>query len=94
MGLSTAGDTAQCVAKDSVFRFQNVKDLLFQHFSPISSASKSPELARPKLCKLYKNYRTHQGILSLASRVMGLLCRCKDYEKSAVNGGLKLILIF
>lgn len=77
IAIHFAGDTAQCVSKDSVFRFENVKDLLFEHFSPVSTLAKSPELARPKLCQLYKNYRTHQGILSLASCVMKLLRQCK-----------------
>ena len=69
----SAGDTAQCISKDSAFRFQNVKSLMFEHFSHLSQAAKSPELARPKLCALNRNYRTHQGILSLASYVMGVL---------------------
>ncbi|KAH8146891.1 uncharacterized protein LAJ45_08970 [Morchella importuna] len=61
-----AGDTAQSISKDSVFRFENVKDLLYARFS-------SGKKITPHVHKLYKNYRTHQGILNLATSVMRLL---------------------
>ena len=73
-----AGDTAQCISKDSAFRFENVKRLMFEHFSHLSQVAGSPELAKPELCALYKNYRTHQGILSLASYVMRVLYQSRE----------------
>lgn len=61
-----AGDTAQSISKDSVFQFKKIKDLIYARF-PLARA------AIPKPCELYKNYRTHQGILSVANLVMELL---------------------
>jgi len=63
-----AGDSAQCISNDSAFRFANVKALFYDHYSQFD-----PELAKPELFSLSKNFRSHQGILSLASFIMGLL---------------------
>ena len=64
----TAGDSAQCISNDSAFRFANVKALFYDHYSRLD-----PELAKPELFSLSKNFRSHQGILSLASFIMELL---------------------
>ncbi|KAI5837906.1 hypothetical protein DFP73DRAFT_600345 [Morchella snyderi] len=61
-----AGDTAQSISKDSVFQFKKIKDLIYARF-PLAST------AIPEPYELYKNYRTHQGILSVATSVMKLL---------------------
>ncbi|KAJ5757424.1 uncharacterized protein N7511_006118 [Penicillium nucicola] len=68
-----AGDTAQCISKDSVFRFPEVKDLFFDHYEITAKKLNQPLLARPVQFSLAKNYRSHQGILSFASWVMQLL---------------------
>ncbi|KAF8461600.1 hypothetical protein BDZ91DRAFT_736591 [Kalaharituber pfeilii] len=67
-GIHFAGDSAQCISNDSAFRFANVKALFYDHYFQFD-----PELAKPELFSLSKNFRSHQGILSLASFVMGLL---------------------
>ena len=69
----TAGDTAQCISKDSVFRFPEIKALFYEHYAFLGDEINQPELARPKQFALTKNYRSHQGILSLASFVMKML---------------------
>ncbi len=68
-----AGDTAQAISQDSTFRFSDIKDIFFQHFAPTSTSTNQRELARPEMFVLSKNYRSHQGILALASLVMGLI---------------------
>lgn len=68
-----AGDTAQCISKDSVFRFPEIKALFYEHYETIASQLKQPSFARPIQFSLAKNYRSHQGILSFASWVMQLL---------------------
>ena len=64
-----AGDTAQTISQDSTFRFQDVKTLMFDQFLEASSS----ESRVPMMFFLNQNYRSHQGILSLASFIMHLL---------------------
>lgn len=68
-----AGDTAQTISQDSHFRFQDIKALFYDHFATAASQTNQPELARPRLFTLARNYRSHQGILGLASLVMAML---------------------
>ncbi|ERF74595.1 hypothetical protein EPUS_00725 [Endocarpon pusillum Z07020] len=68
-----AGDTAQTISQDSHFRFQDIKALFYDHFAGAASLANQPELSRPRLFMLGKNYRSHQGILGLASLVMEML---------------------
>ncbi|KAF8244421.1 hypothetical protein K440DRAFT_663457 [Wilcoxina mikolae CBS 423.85] len=72
-GIHFAGDTAQCISKDSTFRFADVKNLFYEQFAPLASATDDKELAVPMMFKLTKNFRSHQGIIALASFVMKLL---------------------
>lgn len=72
-GFHFAGDTAQAISQDSTFRFSDIKDIFFQHFSAASASANQRELARPEMFTLSKNYRSHQGILALASLVSGLI---------------------
>ncbi|KAF8469778.1 hypothetical protein BDZ91DRAFT_721031 [Kalaharituber pfeilii] len=69
-GIHFAGDSAQCISNDSAFRFGNVQTLFFGHHNQEKSML---ALAKPKLFTLSHNFRSHQGILGLASFVMGLL---------------------
>ncbi|KAJ5437376.1 Tetratricopeptide-like helical [Penicillium cf. griseofulvum] len=72
-GIHLAGDTAQCISKDSVFRFSEIKALFYEHYEVIANELHQPSYARPIQFSLAKNYRSHQGILSFASWVMQLL---------------------
>ncbi|KAF8464839.1 hypothetical protein BDZ91DRAFT_728927 [Kalaharituber pfeilii] len=69
-GIHFAGDSAQCISNDSAFRFGNVQTLFFGHYNQEKSML---ALAKPKLFTLSHNFRSHQGILGLASFVMSLL---------------------
>ncbi|EKV12225.1 TPR and ankyrin repeat-containing protein 1 [Penicillium digitatum PHI26] len=72
-GIHLAGDTAQCISKDSVFRFPEIKALFYEYYEVIAKELNQPSLAKPVQFSLAKNYRSHQGILSFASWVMQLL---------------------
>lgn len=68
-----AGDTAQTISQDSHFRFQDIKALFYNHFADAALLANQSELSRPHLFMLAKNYRSHQGILGLASLVIEML---------------------
>ncbi|KAJ5669323.1 hypothetical protein N7462_010393 [Penicillium macrosclerotiorum] len=72
-GIHLAGDTAQCISKDSAFRFPEIKALFYEYYEIIAQELNQPLIAKPKQFMLAKNYRSHQGILSFASWVMQLL---------------------
>ncbi|CAP86579.1 Pc20g12500 [Penicillium rubens Wisconsin 54-1255] len=72
-GIHLAGDTAQCISKDSVFRFPEIKALFYDHYEVIANEQNRPTFAKPVQFSLARNYRSHQGILSFASWVMQLL---------------------
>ncbi|KAL8792809.1 MAG: hypothetical protein Q9195_004622 [Heterodermia aff. obscurata] len=72
-GFHFGRDTAQTISQDSTFRFQDVKAMFHDHFGRQSAAIAQEDLAQPLLFTLDRNYRSHQGILSLASSVMELL---------------------
>ena len=72
-GFFLAGDTAQTISNDSNFRFADIKSLFYDHFKALSIKTRQPQLARPVLFPLQRNYRSQQGILSLASLFMDLL---------------------
>lgn len=72
-GFHFAGDTAQAISQDSTFRFSEIKALFYEHFAATSAATHQGELSRPEMFTLSKNYRSHEGILALASLVMGMI---------------------
>ncbi|CAJ0745543.1 7794_t:CDS:10 [Entrophospora sp. SA101] len=75
-----AGDISQCIAKGSYFRFQDLKALLYNweldrsnliHRWPNNKKSKKPK--QPEQFEMNINYRSHNGILKLASSVIDLI---------------------
>ena len=72
-GVHFAGDSAQCISRDSTFRFSDVKAMFYHQFKPLAEEIGNNNLVHPKLFRLNKNFRSHQGIISLASFVMDLL---------------------
>ncbi|CAI2173128.1 11614_t:CDS:2 [Funneliformis geosporum] len=59
-----AGDVAQCIARGSTFRFRDLYALIHRwNHNPL----------KPKEFELNVNYRSHKGILQLASSVIHLL---------------------
>ena len=72
-GFHFAGDTAQAISQESTFRFADIKALFHEHFAAASDATHQAELSRPHMFTLCENYRSHEGILALASLVMGMI---------------------
>ncbi|KAK4694355.1 hypothetical protein P7C71_g3221, partial [Lecanoromycetidae sp. Uapishka_2] len=72
-GFHFAGDTAQAISQESTFRFADVKALFYEYFAAVSASTNQAELAQPVMFALSKNYRSHKGILALASLVMAWL---------------------
>lgn len=68
-----AGDTAQAISQDSTFQFPDIKRLFHENFAATSAAANQRDIAQMEQFPLSRNYRSHQGILALASFVMALL---------------------
>lgn len=68
-----AGDTAQAISQDSTFQFSDIKRLFHEHFAASGAAANQKDIAQIEKFPLSKNYRSHHGILALASFVMALL---------------------
>lgn len=67
------GDTAQSIMKGVSFRFSDLRSL-FHYASILCSKDKHSAVRKPKrIYQLYQNYRSHSGILRLASGVVDLL---------------------
>ncbi|KFP74594.1 TPR and ankyrin repeat-containing protein 1, partial [Acanthisitta chloris] len=66
------GDTAQSIMKGVAFRFSDLRSLF--HYASKNSMNKKQRVRKPKrIYQLYQNYRSHSGILRLASGVVDLL---------------------
>ncbi|KFP88590.1 TPR and ankyrin repeat-containing protein 1, partial [Apaloderma vittatum] len=66
------GDTAQSIMKGVAFRFSDLRSLF--HYASKNSINKKQRVRKPKrIYQLYQNYRSHSGILHLASGVVDLL---------------------
>ncbi|KFQ26340.1 TPR and ankyrin repeat-containing protein 1, partial [Mesitornis unicolor] len=66
------GDTAQSIMKGVAFRFSDLRSLF--HYASKNSMHKKQRIRKPKrIYQLYQNYRSHSGILRLASGVVDLL---------------------
>ncbi|NWI13292.1 TRNK1 protein, partial [Crypturellus soui] len=66
------GDTAQSIMKGVAFRFSDLRSLF--HYASKNSMDKKQRVRKPKrIYQLYQNYRSHSGILHLASGVVDLL---------------------
>ncbi|RPB01673.1 P-loop containing nucleoside triphosphate hydrolase protein [Choiromyces venosus 120613-1] len=81
-GIHFAGDTAQCISKDALFRFANAKALFYERFEDQfkdkskgkwKESTKSAKELKPKLLPLSHNFRSQKRILRVASLVMELL---------------------
>ncbi|RIA86623.1 hypothetical protein C1645_325835 [Glomus cerebriforme] len=69
-----AGDTAQCIAQGSSFRFQDIRSLIYQWELNRTRVNYNLRGSmKPKQFELNINYRSHNGILQLASSVIDLI---------------------
>ncbi|KAJ3333327.1 hypothetical protein HDU76_009299 [Blyttiomyces sp. JEL0837] len=67
-GLMFAGDTAQVITKGSAFRFEDLSSMIHNVLEARGHPGKSI-----KRFNLTKNYRSHNGILSLAASALDLI---------------------
>ncbi|CAJ0759747.1 3823_t:CDS:10 [Entrophospora sp. SA101] len=69
-----AGDIAQCIARGSSFRFQDLKAFVYKwERDRPKIIHNQPSAIMPKLFEMNINYRSHNGILRLASSVIDLI---------------------
>ncbi|MGH0145262.1 UNVERIFIED_CONTAM: hypothetical protein FKN15_004951 [Acipenser sinensis] len=68
------GDTAQSIMKGVAFRFSDLRSLFYYASKSNTDKKKHFTVRKPKrIYQLYQNYRSHSGILYLASGVVDLL---------------------
>uniref|UniRef100_A0A6I8QS52 Tetratricopeptide repeat and ankyrin repeat containing 1 n=1 Tax=Xenopus tropicalis TaxID=8364 RepID=A0A6I8QS52_XENTR len=68
------GDTAQSIMKGVSFRFSDLRSLFYYANKNAKNDGKKCVVRKPKrIYQLYQNYRSHSGILHLASGVVDLL---------------------
>ncbi|RUS29895.1 AAA domain-containing protein [Jimgerdemannia flammicorona] len=99
-GFVFAGDTAQTISAGVGFRFQSVRDLFYYNILPyIDSTLTSVKTFIPSTHVLNQNYRTHTGVLNLASWVVEMLYQSfpsmvdkLPREKSLIPGRKPLFL--
>ena len=72
-GIHFGDDSAQYISIDSTFRFSDLKTMFYMQFIQAAEEAYDLRMARPEVLKFTKNFRLHQGIISLASFVMNLL---------------------
>ena len=81
-GLFLTGDTAQSIMKGISFRFRDLRSL-FHLAKTQSAAAPSPvRISVPRVHELLINFRSHSGILRLATSVIELL---KEYFPSSFD---------
>ena len=67
------GDTAQSVMRGISFRFEDLTSLFFYLNENYKAVGAQAEIVVPKRKQLILNYRSHSGVLSLASSVVDIL---------------------
>ncbi|VDI71816.1 Hypothetical predicted protein, partial [Mytilus galloprovincialis] len=68
------GDTAQGIMRGISFRFSDLKSLFFYASNSLQAMGKTTGIAIPEqVHQLTHNYRSHAGILSLASSILDIL---------------------
>src|SRR5258705_7483354 len=82
--IHIAGDSAQCISRDSTFRFSDIKSLFFDVFDGTASAMNQSSLAKPREFRLAHNYRSHQGIIALGAWLIESLWNGKQNLKSLI----------
>ncbi|CAB5211866.1 unnamed protein product [Rhizophagus irregularis] len=68
-----AGDIAQCIARGSSFRFEDLHALMYKWERTRDKINRSNININPNRFELDINYRSHNGILQLASSVIDLI---------------------
>ncbi|RIA97760.1 P-loop containing nucleoside triphosphate hydrolase protein [Glomus cerebriforme] len=76
-----AGDIAQCIARGSSFRFQDLRALMYK-WELTRTPTNHRSVLKPKKFELNFNYRSHNGILRLANSVVKLI---RDFFPNSID---------
>ena len=88
-GVFLTGDTAQSVMRGISFRFEDLRSLFFYLNERYKAVGMQTEVLVPQIMPLVYNYRSHRGILNLASSVVSLLLEYfpESFDKLAKDQG-------
>ena len=89
--LFFTGDTAQSIMRGIAFRFSDLRSLFYYMKESLKSVGQESEVVVPdRVYELTHNYRSHAGILNLASTVTDLLSYFfpESFDKLARDQGL------
>ena len=88
-GVFLTGDTAQSVMRGISFRFEDLRSLFFYLNESYKAVGVQAEVLVPQIMPLIYNYRSHSGILNLASSVVSLLQEYfpESFDKLAKDQG-------
>ena len=89
--LFFTGDTAQSIMRGIAFRFSDLRSLFYYMKESVTSVGQKSEVLVPdRVYQLTHNYRSHAGILNLASSVTDLLSYFfpESFDKLARDQGL------
>ncbi len=89
--LFFTGDTAQSIMRGIAFRFSDLRSLFYYMKESFKSVGEDAEVVVPdRVYELTHNYRSHAGILNLASSVTDLLSHFfpESFDKLARDQGL------
>ena len=88
-GVFLTGDTAQSVMRGISFRFEDLRSLFFYLNESYKAVGVQAEVLVPQIMPLIYNYRSHSGILNLASSVVSVLQKYfpESFDKLAKDQG-------
>ncbi|KAL9962912.1 hypothetical protein ACROYT_G032063 [Oculina patagonica] len=81
-GIFLTGDTAQSIMQGISFRFEDLRSLFFYLNENYKAIGVQAEVVVPQIKQLVYNYRSHSGILNLASSVVSIL---QEYFPESVD---------
>ena len=88
-GVFLTGDTAQSVMRGISFRFEDLRSLFYYLNKHYKAVGAQAEVIVPPVMPLIYNYRSHSGILNLASSVVSILQKCfpESFDELAKDQG-------
>ncbi|KAJ0765113.1 putative TPR and ankyrin repeat-containing protein [Helianthus annuus] len=98
-GFTFAGDTAQTIARDINFRFQDIRSLFYKEFLTSRTTRKQNKGFVSEIFQLKQNFRTHASVLKLAQSVIDIVYSyfahsidILEPEISLINGEAPVLL--
>ncbi|KAF3206699.1 hypothetical protein TWF191_001366 [Orbilia oligospora] len=87
--VGIAGDIAQCISRDSCFCFQDLQSVFFRKYERLRMLANQKDLAKLNRFTLSKNYRTHNGILKVAAKMVDSLSTAFPYATNKFSPELE-----